>query len=316
MTRIGTSSLDVYPLCLGGNPFGWTADRDASFSVLSEYADAGGNFVDTADVYSSWVDGNKGGESEAIIGDWLRSRSRDEFVVATKVAKLPGHRGLSADNVAQCADASLRRLGTDYIDLYYAHEFDERVPLAESVAAFAQLQQAGKIREVGLSNFTPMQVRDWVAEAKRQGVTLPVAIQPAYNLVWRQDFEQGMAAVARDYDLGVIPYWALASGLLTGKYRSMDAIEGDRASSVRRQASPRAFEVVEVVKEIAAAHNVEPSSIAIAWLLTRPVVTAPIASARTADQVPPLLEGVTVTLSDEEVTRLDELTQGLGGSAS
>lgn len=316
MTRIGTSSLDVYPLCLGGNPFGWTADRDASFSVLSEYADAGGNFVDTADVYSSWVDGNKGGESEAIIGDWLRSRSRDEFVVATKVAKLPGHRGLSADNVAQCADASLRRLGTDYIDLYYAHEFDERVPLAESVAAFAQLQQAGKIREVGLSNFTPMQVRDWVAEAKRQGVTLPVAIQPAYNLVWRQDFEQGMAAVARDYDLGVIPYWALASGLLTGKYRSMDAIEGDRASSVRRQASPRAFEVVEVVKEVAAAHNVEPSSIAIAWLLTRPVVTAPIASARTADQVPPLLEGVTVTLSDEEVTRLDELTQGLGGSAS
>ncbi len=304
--------MDVYPLCLGGNPFGWTADESASHAVLDEYADAGGNFIDTADVYSAWKEGNQGGESETIIGSWLSGRKRDEVVIATKVAKLPGYRGLSEKNVRTCADASLKRLQTDYVDLYYAHEFDPNVSLEESVAVFASLQQEGKIREVGLSNFTAEQIRDWIEEAGRQGVPAPVVIQPAYNLVWRRSFESSLEAVCKDFDLGVVPYWSLASGLLTGKYRSQADIAGAREGSLKRQASPGAFEVIDVVREIAAEHNVEPSSIAIAWLLTRPTVTAPLASARVPEQVPPLLEGVTLTLTDEDVIRLDELSEGLG----
>lgn len=312
MTTIGASTLDVYPLCLGGNPFGWTANESDSRAVLDEYADAGGNFLDTADVYSAWQEGSSGGESETIIGSWLRSHKRDEVVIATKVAKLPGHRGLSDKNVRECVEASLSRLQSDYIDLYYAHEFDPNVALEESVAVFASIQQEGKIREIGLSNFTAQQVRDWMAEAERQNVKAPVAIQPAYNLVWRRSFESSLEAVVKEYDLGVIPYWSLASGLLTGKYQSEADICGAREGSLRRQASPKAFKVINVVREIAAEHNVEPASIAIAWLLTRPVVTAPLASARVAHQVPPLLEGVTLTLTDEDVIRLDELSKGLG----
>lgn len=304
--------MDVYPLCLGGNPFGWTADESASHAVLDEYADAGGNFLDTADVYSAWQEGNKGGESETIIGSWLKNRKRDEVVLATKVAKLPGYRGLSEKNVRTCVEASLRRLQTEYIDLYYAHEFDPNVSLEESVAVFASLQKEGKIREVGLSNFTAQQIRDWIAETQRQGVQAPVAVQPAYNLVWRRSFESSLEAVCKEFDLGVIPYWSLASGLLTGKYRSQEDITGARESSLKRQASPRAFEVINVVREIAAEHNVEPSSIAIAWLLTRPTITAPLASARVPEQVPPVLEGVTLTLTEEDVIRLDELSEGLG----
>ncbi len=313
MTQIGSSNLDVYPLCLGGNPFGWTADEATSHAVLDEYADAGGNFIDTADVYSAWKEGNQGGESESVIGSWLAGRSRGEVVVATKVAKLPGRRGLSQANVVACIEDSLRRLRTDYVDLYYAHEFDSRVTLEESVSVFAQLQQAGKIREIGLSNFTGQQIREWIAEADRQGVTRPVALQPAYNLVWRRQFESDLAAVCQEFDLGVLPYWSLASGLLTGKYRSFEDIGGDRVSSVRRQASEGAFKVVDAVRQIAGEYNVEPSSVAIAWLLTRPEVVAPIASARNPEQVPPLLEGATITLTDEDVTRLNELSDGLGG---
>lgn len=312
MTQVGKSDLDVYPLCLGGNPFGWTADQAASHGVLDEYADAGGNFVDTADVYSAWAEGNEGGESESMIGSWLAKKKRDEFVIATKVAKLPGFRGLSQKNIFQCADASLARLGTDHIDLYYAHEFDPRVPIAESVDAFASLQQQGKIREIGLSNFTGDQISDWIAEARNQGVKLPVAVQPGYNLVWRKQFESDVEPVCAQYDLGVMPYWSLASGILTGKYHSAEDIRGERASSALRQASDGAFKVVDLVREIAVEHNVEPSSVAVAWLLTRPTVVAPIASARNAGQVPPLLEGVTITLTDEDVTRLDQASDGLG----
>ncbi len=316
MTQIGMSSLDVYPLCLGTNPFGWTADREDSHAVLGEYADAGGNFLDTADVYSAWREGNEGGESERIIGSWLRGRKRDELVIATKVAKLPGHRGLSSKNVHECADASLRRLDTDYIDLYYAHEYDPRVPISQSVAAFADLQQQGKIREVGLSNFDAQQIIDWVAACDEQGVPRPVAIQPHYNLVWRTPFENDLSILAEEYDLGVMPYWSLAAGLLTGKYKSAEQIMGARAGSVRKHATDQAFKVIEAQNQIASELNVEPTSVAIAWLLTRPVVTAPIASARSAEQVPPLLEGVTITLSDEEIRLLDDLSAGLGSEGA
>ena len=312
MSAIGTSSLDVYPLCLGTNSFGWTASRDASHQILDEYTDAGGNFLDTADVYTAWVPGGKGGESERIIGAWLANRRRDEVVLATKVAKLPGYRGLSPKNVQTCAEASLGRLGTDYIDLYYAHEFDPRTPVAESVAAFAKLQRAGMIREVGLSNFTADQIHEWIREADLQGVSRPVALQPHYNAVWREPFESELEPVAEQYDLAVMPYWSLAAGLLTGKYKSADDISGDRASSVQQHANPRAFAVVEAITEIADQTNVEPSAVAIAWLLANPVVTAPIASARSSAQIPPLLEGVSITLSDDELETLNSLSAGLG----
>ena len=314
MTNIGNSPLDVYPLCLGTNPFGWTADESVSHSILDEYTGAGGNFLDTADIYANWVPGNSGGESEEIIGSWLAKKNRDELVVATKVGRMKGRTGLSTDSVNTGVEASLKRLGTDYIDLYYAHEPDPNTPLEESVAVFAELQKSGKIREIGLSNFNGNQVSEWIEEADRQGVPRPVALQPHYNLVWRQSFEGSLQFAAEEYDLGVMPYWSLGAGLLTGKYRSAEEISGSRAATLEAHANPRAFEVVNALAEIAGELNVEPATVAIAWLLTKPVVTAPIASASRADQVPALLEGVSVSLSDQEILRLDELSEGLGGA--
>lgn len=312
MTQIGFSDLDVYPLCLGGNTFGWTADADTSNAVLTEYADSGGNFIDTADVYSAWAKGNVGGESETIIGSWMKDRQRDELVIATKVGMHKKAPGLSRENVERSVEGSLLRLQTDYIDLYYAHLFDEETPLSEQVATFAKLQKEGKIREIGLSNFTPEQVRDWVRHADEQNVRRPVALQPHYNLLWRQPFEGELSSVVAEFDLGVIPYFSLAAGLLTGKYTTEADFLGARAAAVSRHASPQAFHVVEAVREIAAEQNVETASIAIAWLLANPVVTAPIASARTPEQLPPLLEGVSIALADDDKETLDELSNGLG----
>lgn len=312
MAFIGDSDLDVYPLCLGTNTFGWTASEDESFQILNEYTEAGGNFVDTADVYSEWKEGNQGGESETIIGKWMEGVPREELVIATKVAMHPKHRGLSEKNVRYCADASLTRLRTDYIDLYYAHEPDDATPVAESVAAFAALQQAGKIRQVGLSNFSPDQTRAWLAEADRQDVPAPVALQPRYNLVWRRKFETELMPLALKHGLGVMPYFSLAAGLLTGKYHSAQDARGERALAVTSHATPEAFAAVDALRDIADQHNVEPASVAIAWLLTRPTVVAPIASASRVGQVPPLLEGVSITLSDSELATLDRLSAGLG----
>ncbi len=312
MAFIGNSDLDVYPLCLGTNTFGWTASEDESYQILNEYTEAGGNFVDTADVYSEWKEGNKGGESETIIGKWMAGVPREEMVIATKVAMHPRHRGLSESNIRYCADASLTRLRTDYIDLYYAHEPDDAVPVAESVAAFAALQQAGKIRQVGLSNFSPDQVRAWLAEADRQDVAAPVALQPRYNLVWRRKFEQGLMPLALKHNLGVMPYFSLAAGFLSGKYISLDQAVGERGLAVASHATPEAFAAVEALRVIADEHNVEPSSVAIAWLLTRPTIVAPIASASRVGQVSPLLEGVSITLSDDQLETLDRLSAGLG----
>ncbi len=312
MARIGDSELDVFPLCLGTNTFGWTADADQSFAVLDEYANAGGNFLDTADVYTAWKSGNQGGESEEIIGSWLKGRKRGEFVIATKVGMHRKAAGLSAANVRSSVEGSLSRLGTDYIDLYYAHVFDDSVTLEESVAAFARLQEDGLIREVGVSNFDGAQLRAWVEEAQAQGVRPPVAVEPHYNLVWRKPFETDLLPVVSQFDLGVMPYWALAAGLLTGKYQSTDQIQGARAAAVNKHATPQALQVVQALAEVADEHNVAPASVAIAWLLEQPSVTAPIASASRPDQVPALLEGVSITLSASELERLDNLSAGLG----
>ena len=307
--QIGKSSLDVYPLCLGGNTFGWTATVEESRAVLNEYVDAGGNFIDTADVYSEWKEGNAGGESEAIIGDWSKGRgNRADLVIATKVAKLSSAAGLSAANIKKAVDASLKRLNTDYIDLYYAHEEDHSVPVEESIAAFDDLVQAGKIRYVGLSNFASDSIHKWMVLAPERSA--PIALQPHYNLVFRAEFEDGLCPVAEQYDLGVMPYFSLAAGLLTGKYQA-DSPSGARAAAVTRHTSAQSERTVATLTKIAGDHNTEPAAIAIAWLLAQPTVAAPIASARTVSQLPALLEGVTIALEKDELQRLDAVSAGL-----
>lgn len=240
MTRIGSSDLDVFPLALGGNVFGWTADRDAAFAVLDAFVDGGGDFIDTADSYSAWVPGNEGGESETIIGAWLASRRPQGVVVATKVSQHPAFRGLSAGNVRRAAEASLARLGVDEIDLYYAHFDDESVPLEETVEAFGALVTDGLVRHVAVSNYTADRIRQWIDIADRLGVARPVAVQPHYNLVHRNDVEDTIIPVAEEFGLSLVPYYALASGFLTGKYRSTDAGErGLRGPPAPRSTPPR-----------------------------------------------------------------------------
>ncbi len=312
MPTIGTSDLTVAPLCLGGNTFGWTSDEETSLRVLSEFAASGGNFVDTADAYSAWIPGNSGGESETILGKWFATAgNRADIVLATKVAKHPEFRGLAPENIARAAEGSLQRLQSDYIDLYYAHEEDPNTPIAESVAAFAELQKAGKVRHIGLSNFSADSIREWIAAADEQGVARPVALQPHYNLVYRADFENNLRPVAEEFGLGVVPYFSLAAGLLTGKYASAQDIAGARAGAVSGYVSEEAFAVVAKLREIAESHGVEPASVALRWLALQPTVVAPIASARTVEQVAPLLAS-DLELSPDELADLDSLSALIG----
>jgi aryl-alcohol dehydrogenase (NADP+) len=307
MTPIGTSALNVFPLSLGGNTFGWTSDVAQSKAVLDAFVAGGGNFVDTADVYSAWKPGNVGGESERILGDWMRDRAnRADIVLATKVGKLPPLEGLSAATIAAGAEASLKRLGTDYIDLYYAHADDPATPIGESVAAFNDLVVAGKVRHIGLSNYSGARIREWMAEADAQGVARPVALQPHYNLVFRHEYESDLMAAVLEFNLGVVPYYGLASGFLTGKYRSAtDADGAPRGGAVAEYLTPEGLGVVAVLDEIAATHSVAVASVALAWLRSRPGVVAPIASARVPEQLPALLVGAELPLTASELAFLD-----------
>jgi aryl-alcohol dehydrogenase-like predicted oxidoreductase len=309
MTVIGSSDLDVFALGLGGNTFGWTSDQATSFAVLDAYVAGGGNFIDTADAYSAWVPGNSGGESETIIGEWTAARgNRDSVVIATKVDRHPQFRGLSRANVLAAADASLARLRTDYIDLYYVHHDEPEVPAAEAAAVFSELQKAGKIRHVGLSNFSAPRLREWFAAAADGGFAPPVALQPHYNLVERAGYEASLAPVVAELGLGVVPYYALASGFLAGKYRSAS----DHAGAARQQGAARYLTtptgpaVLAALDAVAANRGVEPATVALAWLRTRPNVVAPLASARTVDQLPALLAAATLDLTADEVAALDK----------
>jgi len=307
MTTIGTSDLDVFPLALGGNTFGWTSDRDVSHAVLDGFVAGGGNFIDTADGYSSWVPGNSGGESETIIGEWMAARgNRDSVVVATKVSQHPEFRGLAAANVLAAADASLTRLGTDRIDLYYAHFDDDSVPLAETVGAFNDLVLAGKVRYVAVSNYSAARVEEWIGIARAEGFALPVALQPHYNLVHREPFESELLPVAERNDLGVVPYSALASGFLTGKYRTKaDESLSPRGGGAGAYLTPRGLAVLSELDAIADAHDVAVASVALAWLREQPGVVAPIASASRIEQLGDLLASATLDLSADEIARLD-----------
>jgi aryl-alcohol dehydrogenase-like predicted oxidoreductase len=311
MTRIGTSDLDVLPLSLGGNVFGWTADRDASFAVLDSFVDGGGDFIDTADSYSSWVPGNEGGESETIVGEWLASRKPAGVVVATKVSQHPQFRGLAASNVRKAAEASLGRLGVDEIDLYYAHFDDETVPLEETVTAFGQLVDDGLVRHIAVSNYSADRIREWIEIARRTGAALPVAVQPHYNLVHRNEVEDTIIPVAEEFELGLVPYYSLASGFLTGKYRSTDAggQNSPRAQGAAKYATEAGLQIIDALEEIGDAHGASIAATSIAWLRAQPTVVAPIASARTVEQVPDLLAGARLELSGEEVQRLNRVSE-------
>ncbi len=310
MTLIGRSDLDVFPLALGGNVFGWTADRDASFAILDAFTEGGGDFIDTADAYSAWVPGNSGGESETIIGEWLASRKPSNVVVATKVSQHPQFKGLSAKNVRAAAEASLKRLGVDTIDLYYAHFDDAETPLEETVAAFGQLVTDGLVRHTAVSNYSADRIRSWISIAEEAGTALPVAVQPHYNLVHRNDVEESIIPVAEEFGLSLVPYYALASGFLTGKYRSTDAsgAGSPRAGGAAKYATAQGLRIIDELERIGTAHGASIASVALAWLREQPTVLAPIASASRVDQVQDLLASARVQLSAEEVAALSAVS--------
>jgi aryl-alcohol dehydrogenase-like predicted oxidoreductase len=308
MERIPNTDLDIYGICLGGNVFGWTADRDDSFAVLDAYLDAGGNFIDSADSYSAFAPGNSGGESETMIGEWLAARpgARERTVIATKVAKHPEFKGLAADNIRAACDASLGRLGTDRIDLYYAHADDPDVPLAETLGAFAELIEEGKVRQIAASNYSAPRLAEALAVAEAEGLPRYVALQPHYSLIERDEFEGELQDLCRDEGLAVFPFWGLAKGFLTGKYRP----GGEEVDSPRAGAASKYLEdergpaVLEALDEVAAAHSVPVAAVALAWLRAQPTVLAPIASARNTDQLGPLIEAAELELTDAELERL------------
>jgi aryl-alcohol dehydrogenase-like predicted oxidoreductase len=305
---LGASGLEIAPLVLGGNVFGWTADKATSFRILDRFAERGGVMIDTADVYSAWVSGHQGGESESVIGEWLRSSGkRDQVLIATKVGMLPGEGGekLAPARIAAAAEASLQRLGVETIDLYFAHQDDESVPQADYLAAFGALIDAGKIRALGASNFHAMRLKAALDVAAKEGLPHFRVLQPEYNLVSRRKFEGELQDLCITHNLGVVPYYGLASGFLTGKYRS----EADLGKSVRggrmgELLAGKGGAVLAAMDEVAAETGASLAQIALAWLAAQDGVTAPIASATSVEQLDELIGAWDVELSPDQRDRL------------
>jgi aryl-alcohol dehydrogenase-like predicted oxidoreductase len=307
MTRIDGTELDVFGLCLGGNVFGWTADQETSLAVLDAYRDAGGNFLDTADLYA-------GSQSEHIIGEWLnRSGSRAEMVIATKVGMAKERPGLGADNIRAGCDDSLRRLGTEYIDLYYAHQDDPDTPQEETLEAFDQLVQAGKVKHIGASNFSAERLAASLQTSDREGWARYVALQPHYNLVERGKYEQELQELCQEENIGCVPYFGLAKGFLTGKYRPGGKdVDSPRAPRAAQYLERGGEAVLEALDEISEAHGGAPlAAVALAWLAAQPTVVAPIASARSVEQLEELLPLAQLKLSTEELSSLAQASRQL-----
>lgn len=310
LRRLGASDLKIAPLVLGGNVFGWTADRDASFAVLDAFVDGGGTMIDTADVYSAWVPGHRGGESETMIGEWLRtSGKRDRVQIATKVGMLPGDGGekLSPARIAAACDASLQRLGTDHIDLYFAHQDDDATPQDVVAEAFARLVEAGKVRVLGASNFHAARLKSAIEGARAAGLPHYQVLQPEYNLVSRTKFEGELQDYCVEFNIGVVPYYGLALGFLTGKYRSAEdlnkSVRGGRMAELLEGKGQAMLAAMDgVAEETGATH----AQIALAWLIAQPGVTAPIASATSAAQVEDLLPAMELRLNDDQLARLTD----------
>ena len=303
MLTLPETDLVVHELCLGGNVFGWGADESGSRAVLDAYAGHEGNFIDTADVYSEWKPGNKGGESETIIGNWLQGKDRSKFVIATKVAKLSTRPGLRPENIIAACNDSLKRLQTDYIDLYYSHHDDLEVPMAETLGAYQQLINEGKVRYIAASQHTGARLQEALDIAEREGLPKYVALQDHYNLMERNPFESEQSEVVLNNGISALPFYALARGFLTGKYRKGVTVDSIRAGGVADYETDRGYAVVDALSDIARAHHSTPSAIALAWLRANPAVSTPIASARTVEQLNEIIE--VVHLSDVEVKILN-----------
>jgi len=303
MITIPRTELSIYPLSLGGNVFGWTATKEESFKVLDRFVDLGGNFIDTADVYSAWKEGNSGGESESIIGEWMANRgNRSKMVIATKVAKLTTKPGLSPANIASAVEDSLRRLRTDYIDLYYAHEDDEKVSQEEYLTTFDQLVREGKVRYLGASNFSAERLKSATQISSDGNLASFIALQNQYNILERDEYERSMIPTLEQLGISSIPYFGLARGFLTGKYRKGVKVDSVRAKGVETYQNKRGWSIIERIERIAKEKSTTISAVALAWLRAQPTVIAPIASARTVEQ----LEEITpiVGLSDYELAEL------------
>lgn len=302
MIKLGTSSIEVFPLCLGGNIFGWSASKAESESVLDYFFDHGGNFIDTADMYSQWGEGHIGGESETVIGDWMARRgNRSEVVIATKVAKLETRPGLAASNIIAACDDSLRRLKTEYIDLYYAHEDDLNTPIEETLGAFDSLVKAGKVRFIGASNFTANRLQESLEISEREGLARYIASQDHYNLLER-GYETTLLPTIERNGLVEIPYFGLARGFLTGKYRPGKVVESVRAAGVAGYQNERGWELLSKLDQLAKEHRTTVSAVALAWLRAQSTVATPIASARTVEQLREIMP--IIQLSSEELQAL------------
>jgi aryl-alcohol dehydrogenase-like predicted oxidoreductase len=317
--QLGKSDIQVAPLALGGNVFGWTIDEKGSFGILDGFVAAGLNLVDTADVYSRWVPGHSGGESESIIGKWMKLRgNRDKVIIATKVGgdMGQGKKDISKKYILEAVERSLQRLQTDYIDLYQTHWDVETVPVEETLGAYAQLVQAGKVRWIGASNFSAARLKaaldaspnsPGASPGNNQGYPRYQTLQPLYNLYDREEFERDLEPVCLDEGVGVISYFSLASGFLTGKYRSeADLSKSARGGGNKKYLNERGFRILAALDEVSAAYKTEPASVALAWLIARPSVTAPIASATSTEQLIPLVKATELSLSPESIALLDK----------
>jgi aryl-alcohol dehydrogenase-like predicted oxidoreductase len=308
--QLGKSGIEVAPLMLGGNVFGWTADEPTSFKILDAFVDAGLNFIDTADSYSTWVTGHQGGESETIIGNWFKhSGKRDKVVIATKVgSEIPGQgKGLSKTWIMRQVEASLKRLQTGYIDLYQSHRDDPATSAEETLEAYAQLIQQGKVRVIGCSNFTAERTRESLAASSKHDWPRYESLQPHYNLYERAAYETTLEPLALQENLGVIPYYSLASGFLTGKYRSQDDLKkSPRGQTVKKYLNDRGFPILQALDQVAERRQSKPAQVALAWLMARKSITAPIASATSVEQLNELVQATQLELDRESIEKLNK----------
>lgn len=308
--QLGNTDLQVYPITFGGNVFGWTIDEAQSFKILDGFTGAGFNFIDTADVYSRWAKGNTGGESETIIGNWLKkTKNRNDVIIATKVGSDMGNgkKGLSKKYILEAADASLKRLQTDYIDLYQTHFDDEDTPIEETLDAYAELIKEGKVRYIGASNLSAERLKQSLEVAQKNGLPLYDTFQPQYNLYDREPYENGLEPVCLGNNLGVLNYYSLASGFLTGKYRSEDDLDkSQRGGGVAKYLDERGFKILAVLDEVSKKLNTTQATVALAWLIQRPSVTAPIVSATSLEQLDSIIKAPDLEITAHEIELLTQ----------
>jgi aryl-alcohol dehydrogenase-like predicted oxidoreductase len=311
--ELGKSGIKVNPIAFGGNVFGWTIDEKTSFELLDAFVDSSLDLIDTADVYSAWVPGNKGGESETIIGNWLKkSGKREKVVIATKVGKPmgPGKKGLSRAYITQAVEDSLKRLQTDYIDLYQSHDDDKDTPLTETLSTYTDLIKQGKVRAIGASNYTADRLKQALEISATTGLAAYQSLQPEYNLYDREGYEKELESVCKQYGLGVINYYSLASGFLTGKYRSQDDLsKSQRGQGVKKYLNDRGFRILNALDKVAAEYNATPASVALAWVIAHPGITAPIASATSIKQLQSIIDATRLNLGNDAIKLLNEASE-------